>query len=291
MKNITYDYYRIFYYVAKYQSISLAAQFLNSNQPNISKYMHRLEEQLSCNLLKRSHRGIKLTAEGEKLFAHINLAFEQIKEAEMELEDLNSFASGICRVNTTEIALHGILLKTLQTFKSKYPNIHLSIVNQSTNEVITSLKEGLCDLALVSGPLTNTKDLISTKVISYQEILVSKLNTPSEIKLKDIKNYPLIGLNAKTKTRSFYNNLFIKHNIEFAPSIEVASADLILPLIKADLGIGFLPSFMVEKELKNKELQKIKVKGLEIKRDILLLQEKKRPLSKIANELKVLLLS
>lgn len=34
--NITYDYYRIFYFVAKYQSFTKAASILLSNEPNIS---------------------------------------------------------------------------------------------------------------------------------------------------------------------------------------------------------------------------------------------------------------
>ena len=39
---ITYDYYRIFYYVAKYKSFSKAASALSSNQPNITKFMNNL---------------------------------------------------------------------------------------------------------------------------------------------------------------------------------------------------------------------------------------------------------
>ena len=36
--NITYDYYRIFYFVAKYQSFTKAASILLSNEPNISQF-------------------------------------------------------------------------------------------------------------------------------------------------------------------------------------------------------------------------------------------------------------
>ena len=40
---ITYDYYRIFYYVATYQSFSKAAKILMSNQPNITRFINNLE--------------------------------------------------------------------------------------------------------------------------------------------------------------------------------------------------------------------------------------------------------
>ena len=45
---INYDYYRIFYYVAKYKSFTQAAHVLLNNQPNITRSMNNLENQLGC---------------------------------------------------------------------------------------------------------------------------------------------------------------------------------------------------------------------------------------------------
>lgn len=63
--DITYDYYRIFYYAAKYCSFSKAAAVLMSNQPNITRAMNNLESQLGCKLFVRSNRGVTLTVEGK----------------------------------------------------------------------------------------------------------------------------------------------------------------------------------------------------------------------------------
>ena len=60
-----YDYYRIFYYVAQYQSFTKAAEMLRNNQPNITRYINNLESELGCKLFIRSNRGVKLTPEGE----------------------------------------------------------------------------------------------------------------------------------------------------------------------------------------------------------------------------------
>ena len=40
---MTLDYYRIFYYVAQYQSFSKAAEILGNNQPNLSRCMNLLQ--------------------------------------------------------------------------------------------------------------------------------------------------------------------------------------------------------------------------------------------------------
>ena len=75
---VTYDYYRIFYYAAKYKSFSQAATILMSNQPNVTRAIHNLESQLGCRLFIRSNRGAELTphptAKAAVIAAHNNTA-------------------------------------------------------------------------------------------------------------------------------------------------------------------------------------------------------------------------
>lgn len=51
--NISFEYYRIFYYVAKYENITKAAMVLKSSQPNVTRIIHILEDQLDCRLFLR----------------------------------------------------------------------------------------------------------------------------------------------------------------------------------------------------------------------------------------------
>ena len=57
---VTYDYYRIFYYAAKYKSFSQAATILMSNQPNVTRAIHNLESQLGCRLFTVSYTHLTL---------------------------------------------------------------------------------------------------------------------------------------------------------------------------------------------------------------------------------------
>ena len=82
---ISYDYYRVFYYVAKCRNFTQAASLLMSNQPNVTRTIQNLESQLGCTLFVRSNRGVRLTPEGERLYSHIRIAVEQIHAGEEEL--------------------------------------------------------------------------------------------------------------------------------------------------------------------------------------------------------------
>ena len=147
---ITYDYYRIFYYVAKYKSFSKAATILMSSQPNISRFMSNLESQLGRKLFIRSNRGVTLTLEGQKLYHHVSIAFQHLQAAEMELAQDRSLEHGILTLSASEIALHLLLLPVLSKFHQTYPGIRLRISNHSTPEAIQAVKSGTADLAVVS---------------------------------------------------------------------------------------------------------------------------------------------
>ena len=74
--DVNFEYYKIFYYVAKYHNFTKAAQALNNSQPNITRAMNCLEQQLNTTLFIRTNRGVQLTPEGERLYNHVLSAME-----------------------------------------------------------------------------------------------------------------------------------------------------------------------------------------------------------------------
>ena len=80
--DVNFEYYKIFYYVAKYHNFTKAVQALNNSQPNITRAMNCLEQQLNTTLFIRTNRGVQLTPEGERLYTHVLSAMEQFQAAE-----------------------------------------------------------------------------------------------------------------------------------------------------------------------------------------------------------------
>ena len=119
--NVNYDYYRVFYYVAKYKSFTGAANALLNNQPNITRMMKKLEEELGCTLFIRQRHGVTLTPEGEKLYRHVSIAFEHILWGEEEIARDQSLRAGIVTIAASEIALRCVLLPVLKLFRKTYP--------------------------------------------------------------------------------------------------------------------------------------------------------------------------
>ena len=55
--DINFEYYKIFYYVAKYCNFTKAARALGNSQPNVTRAMNNLEQQINSILFIRNNRG------------------------------------------------------------------------------------------------------------------------------------------------------------------------------------------------------------------------------------------
>lgn len=290
---ISFEYYRIFYYVAKYGSISQAAEALMNNQPNISRTIKNLESELNCRLFVRSRKGVELTQEGEKLFTHVAAAVEQIQYGEEELCLERTLAKGVVTIGASEIALRCFLLPVLKEFRQKYPGVRIRVLNHSTPQAISALKRGLVDLAVVTTPTSDAESIVYREICEVHEIPVcgtafSEL-AGRQITLAELTKYPLISLFKQTKTYDIYSEWFRQNNCTFSPDIEATTADMILPLVINNLGIGFVPEQFLDNFL-SRELILLDVKEIVPVRKICLLKRKGQSMSAAGREMERMIL-
>ena len=242
---ISYDYYRIFYYVAKYGNITQAAKILLNNQPNLTRAIKTLESELGCPLFIRNNRGMKLTPEGERLFAHIRIALENIEAGEAEIIESRNLEKGSVFVAASEVALHCVLLPVLKQYRTLYPGIRLKISNHSTPQAVDAIKNGIADIAVVTTPTLPSAMIEEITVRKFHEVAVcssafSEL-LESTVSFAELLSYPMISLGTQTKSFELYSELVAEEGLHYQPETEAATADQILPMVKADLGIGFIP--------------------------------------------------
>lgn len=240
-----YDYYRIFYYVARYGGVSQAAKVLSADQPNLTRAIKNLEIALGCPLFARTRRGMTLTPEGEKLYAHVRIAFAHIEAGEAELAESRNLQSGTVYIAASEVALHGLLLPILKQYRTRYPGVRIHISNHSTPQAVRAMQEGAADFAVVTTPIESVASLSVHPLRTFREAAVCSDAFPAlcgrRVTLAELCDFPLISLAAGTMSYAFHAELFAAHGLHFSPDIEAATADQVLPMVEADLGVGFIP--------------------------------------------------
>lgn len=282
--NISYDHYRIFYYVAKYKSFTRAAEAMLCNQPNLTRTVKNLEEQLGCTLFERSNKGVRLTEDGQELYEHISAAFESIQAGEQAICAKHNMDEGLVSIGATEIALRCYLLPILSRYHQLYPGVRIKILNISTPQAIKMINNRLVDIAIVTTPVDIDSKLNITTLSTLQEVPIcgNDFDIKSDISIKELSAYPLISLGSKTSTFDFYSEVFAKRNCSFSPDIEAATADQIIPLVKHGLGVGFVPRQFTEDE---PDIRTISLKEKLPAREIVMVRKKDHSLPLTAKKL------
>ena len=288
--NISYDAYRVFFYTAKYRSFTLAARALQNSQPNITRTIKNLEQALGCTLFLRNNRRVELTQDGETLYRHVSDAFEQLQAGEEALRRGGGLDGGILRITATEVALRVFLLPVLSQFRARYPGVHIKLLNSSTPAAIEELNKGLADLAFVTTPADITEKLRSTPLTDVREVAVCGGAYPSltgcKVTLEALSGYPMISLGEHGSTYRFYSQFFADHHVPFEPDIEAATADQILPMVKANLGIGFVPASFLSEADWGQSIYPIDLVQKLPPRQVCLVESVQQPAAAAAKELK-----
>lgn len=297
--SISYEYYKIFYYVGKYQSFSKAAKALNNSQPNITRTMNKLESELDCKLFIRSKKGVTLTSEGENLFQHVQAAHKQLQMGEAEISALKKQHTGHISIGfsigITELLLHNRILPVLHDHHLLYPQTHIRIINNSTPSLVSDVYHGLIDIAVVTAFSNANLNLHEEILYSFQDILIAG---PSFSHLRDkvltlaqISQYPIINLWHGTETHEFYHNFFVLHGLPFEPKIETASTDQILSFVSNDMGIGFISPEYAGNALKDGSVFQINLAENIPVRNVSLIHDIKRPVNIAADILEDMICS
>lgn len=283
---MNFDFYRTFYYVGKYQSITAAAKALYVTQPSVTHAIQSLEQELGCPLFIRSQKGVRFTPEGEKFYASVATACETIFQAEASLEAAKNLSEGLVAIGASETTLHHYLIPILADFRKKHPGIRLKLFNSSTPEMLREILNGDIDFAvLVVSKEYQHEDLSVTHLTDFQDIMIAGRTfsdlSGRTVALKELMNYPLVSMEKGTMTRQFFDQFFHDNQLSPEPDIELATTDLIVPVIAGGLGIGMVPEPFAKEALSQGQIFTINLKEEIPHREICLIKKKKASLSLI----------
>lgn len=254
MHDVNFEHYKVFYFVANFGNITSAAHALFLSQPSVSRAIANLEEELGCRLFTRSKKGVELTPEGEQLYKHVRIACKHFFSAEEEISLMQSETSGILRLAISDAAFQQRLISRISAFHASYPSVHLKIDNMSTPETIEAVHNHVVDMAVVTTPFTSPYELSITELDELHDIAVAgrefEYLKGQKLSLAQLNDYTLIALEEGSTTRSFFDKLFRHYGILMDPDIELASISQVLPLVRSNLGIGFVPMKIAEEDLR-----------------------------------------
>ncbi len=261
--NINFEYYKVFYNVAKNKNITKAADELMISQPAVSRSIKNLEEQIGCNLFTRGKTGVNLTEEGKTLYNEIKNAIEIIENAELKINEMIDLDFGILNIGISNTLTKHYLLPYIKSFTSKYPKVNIKIHTGTSPELVNKARAGLVDLIFINFPSNIPNDFKQTKLEDIHDMFVAKTSEFKQLKdktlkLEELNNYPIVLLAQGSNGRYFIDNFCNEVGVTLNPKFELASYYLVTEFINQGIGIGLLTKEFIKDKLENNELFEIK---------------------------------
>lgn len=286
--DINFELYKIFYHTAKAKSFSAATDTLHVSQSAVSQSIKSLEEKLGSKLFFRKNREIKLTAEGEILFKHIEQAYNFIKTAEHKIYQTQNMERGEIRIGASDTVCKYFLIPYIEKFIKNYPNIKIQVINRTSSQIEEILKKGLIDFGIVTLPVQDSNKIHHEEFLTVKDIFVASdkfsMLKNQETDIKTLASYPLLMLDRGTSTRRNIDSYLSSKGIGIVPEIELESIDLLVEFAKIGLGIALVLKESVADELKKGTLFEVKLKEDITLRKLGIITMKNVPLSRASSE-------
>jgi len=282
--DVNFELYKVFYYVAKHLSFSEAARFLYISQSAVSQSIRILEEKLNCKLLLRNTKQVRLTQEGKILFDHVEQAFNFLKSGERNINDMHSLTLGEVKIGASDTICRYYLLPHFKKFNMMYPGVKIRVTNRTSPKCIELLKEGSVDFSVINIPQDrNFSGMCIKELKSIKDVFIAGNNyihlKNRAISINELKNYPIAVLEKNTTTRDFFDTFLEKNGVDITPEIELGSIDLLVELARIGLGISYVMTDCIEKELGKGEIFVLNIKEEMPKRGLGIITHSGLPLS------------
>ena len=253
--------YRYFFEAAKEGSISAAAKKLYVTQPAVSAMIASLESSLGVKLFLRTGRGIRLTYEGEMLFASVRTAFSFLETGEENIREMSGLSGGMLRIGASDMTLRFYLLDIIESFRRDFPRVRLSVTNAPTPKTLSTLKSGAIDLCAVTEPLTDDPEIEAFPVREVRDVFVASDAFPLRdrtVARRELSSYPLVMLERTASTRRFDDAHFTGYGLDAPePEIELATSDLVVDFAGRGIGIGCVAYDFAREAIERGELYEI----------------------------------
>lgn len=282
------DYYKVFYYVAKAGSVTLAGEKLSVSQPAVSQAIKQLERQLEVVLFHRGAKGLRLSKEGSLLYSYVEKGYEQIESGVKKVQQMKKLEAGEIRIGASDMTLRFYLLPFLEEFHETYPDIKIIVTNAPTPETLAILEEGKIDFGIVSKPFDTTAGLDIGEVRPLEDIFVAGRRFISyknkTLDFKSLENMPMIALEKNTSTRRYMDNFLEQNGVSIQPEIELATSDMIVQFALRNLGIGCVVRDFAQPFIESGQLFELRFHQILPKRQMCVVCHRKAPLSVAASQ-------
>lgn len=237
--------------VADERSFTRGASRAHVVQSAASAAISRLERDVGVVLFQRSGRQIELTDAGRLLVQRARNILGEVQRAREELDATTDGLHGSVSVGTVLSTGNFDLIAALADFQRSHPNVSVGLQLSAgpLEDRVDDLLEGRVELMLLPIPTRHPHGVRIDRIAQIQLTLACHTQDPlaarHQVTYRDISARHFIDFPQQWGNRSIVDSLFAAHGVEREVGLEVVDVATALRMVRAGLGIAFLPNEMI----------------------------------------------
>lgn len=271
-------YLKTFYHLGLIKNYTETAKRLHITQSAVSHSIKKLELSINVNLIKKNKQKFEFTHYGKRLFKVCENIFTQINHIE-EILKIKAYNKEVAITIGAPIEFGStFLINSMQDFISKNNNFHIDY--KFHDSVFDKLLKNEMDFVIDSKPhFDDSTEAIFLCDEPYCIIATPKYAKENSIKtIKDFSKAKILSLDPSgVWWERFLCAAIKKQRISLGKLISINHIRGIINGVLSEMGIGLVPKYTVEKELKDGSLIEIFTE-IEIRVDIFKIYIKKENL-------------
>jgi DNA-binding transcriptional LysR family regulator len=275
---------RVFLTVANEKSFSRAAEKLLRTQPAISLSIQRLESELGETLIDRSAKDLLLTDAG-KIVIDYARRYENLQgDLENALAELRDKSSGRLTIGANESSTL-YLLDHIERYRRRYPKIKVQIRRSLSSRIPTELMDGELELGILTYDPEDERVVTAVIYTDHLSFIVSpshRLAKRAEVSITELGKETFIAHNVVSPNRALVIREFQRNKVPLHMDLEMPTVEAIRKMVQRDEGVAFLPRMCVDEEVRQGIVCEVRVKEMNVDRQIRLAYPARRALSHAA---------
>ncbi|MQA12408.1 MAG: LysR family transcriptional regulator [Pseudonocardiaceae bacterium] len=278
---------RVVVAVADAGGYTAAARTLHIAQSSLSRAVLEIEHRVGVPLFERTTRQVKPTPDGEEFLA---IARRLLADFDAALNHFQGYLEGT-RGSVAIAALPSLagsmLPAVLSAFRKGRPEVTVSVRDGLSEEVLGHVLGGTTDMAVTVSP-TVPKTLHARRIAVDRFVCVfppgHRFDSLERFTWRDLEGEPFVAFDHSTSIRAYVDRTLTEVGVELGTVTEARNIGAVAGLTAAGLGVSMVPA-LVDPMMGFAELHRRVATEPEVERDICLVHDPRRPLSRPAHVL------
>ncbi|HEY4371414.1 MAG TPA: LysR family transcriptional regulator [Burkholderiales bacterium] len=241
---------RHFVAVAEELNFRRASLRLHMSQPPLSVSIQHLEAEVGAPLLDRSRHHVRLTPAGALFLKDARRILAQAQQAVERARRAAGGMEGSLKISFVPSAALELLPALFKRFQREYPTVHLQLSADTTVRQLEALNKGDVDLAIVVGPLSDTKGL-RVETLGEQRFVLAvprghALAERKSVRLRELAAEAFVAFPASEGPGFYAALLHACQAAGFHPKVvqQASQMQVILTLVAGGAGVALVPASM-----------------------------------------------